>query len=273
MAGVIVDGQYVEYSEWRARELEREAQEFKEKRQLQREALELLQGITEAYNAYKEFVRAHPKLAIALPEEQTGNQQFYDELRQNLERADQMPRCMHVKADGLPCGAPRMKTGDLCFAHQRMANAQALKLRLTSYEDANGIQIALMEVAKALVDGKITPKVGGLLFYSLQTAARNVPRVTFSQTPAEKVVREETQVRAAGQEVKVDESRLTYEGYRYETMDPDLRKRLMELGAEIDRRDLEKKKAAEGKVPESFSAAMVATESNGVADMQEHAQG
>jgi hypothetical protein len=246
MTTVIVDGKHMSYEEWRALELQKESQEFSEIRKEKREALELLRRIAEAYNAYKEFVRARPHLAIELPEDQVGNQQFYQELQQNLERADEAPRCMHIKADGLRCGSPRMKSGDLCFAHQRMANAQALKVRICSYEDPNGIQMALMEVSKALVDEKITPKVAGLLFYGLQTAARNVGRVTFNQTPAEQVVREETQVRASGQEVKVDAGRLSYEKYRYETMDPDLRSKLIELGEEMDRRELEKKKAAEG---------------------------
>jgi hypothetical protein len=184
--------------------------------------------------------------AVELPESEAGNQQFYEELRQNLDRADEAPRCLHIKADGVRCGSPRMKTGDLCFAHQRMANAQALSLRLSSYEDPNGVQMGLMEVSRALVDGKITNRVAGLLFYGLQTAARNVVRVTFSQTPPEKMVTEETPVRAAGQEVKVAEQRLSYEKYRYDTMDPDLRSRFIELGEEMDRRYLEKLKAVEG---------------------------
>lgn len=253
MTTVIVDGKYMSYEEWRALELGREAQEFSETRKLQREALELLRKIGEAYNAYKEFMRAHPQLAVELPEGQASNRQFYEELRQNLERADEAPRCLHIKADGVQCGSPRMKTGDLCFAHQRMANAQSMKLRLTAFEDPNGIQTALQEASGAMLDGKITPKVAGLLFYGLQTAARNVARVTFHQTPAEKIVREETQVRAAGQVVQIDERRLSYEKYRYENMDEDLRTKLHGIGAEMDRRDLAKKKLATGLVAESVA--------------------
>jgi hypothetical protein len=263
---VIVDGKQISYEEWRKLELERESEEFSEIRRLQREALQLLRGIAQAYAAYKEFLRQHPRLAVELPESEAANQQFYQELQQNLERADETPRCVHVKADGVQCGSPRMKSGDLCFAHQRMANAQALSLRLSSYEDANGVQMGLMEVSRALVDGKITNRVAGLLLYGLQTAARNVVRVTFNQTPAEKIVTEETPVRAAGQEVKIEEKRLSHDKYRYDTMDPDLRSRFVELGEELDRRYLEKLKAAEGKTVEN--ASMTAAETVKLAEAQ-----
>ena len=266
MTTVIVDGKQISYEDWRKQELQRESEEFSEIRRLKREALELLGRIGQAYGAYKEFLRQHPQLAVELPESEAAKQEFYEELRQNLERADEAPRCLHVKADGVRCGSPRMKTGDLCFAHQRMANTQALSLRLSSYEDANGVQMGLMEVSRALVDEKITTRVAGLLFYGLQTAARNVLRVTFNQTPAEKVVTEETPVRAAGQEVKVAEARLSYEKYRYDTMDPDLRSRFIELGEELDRRYLAKLKAAEGKTVES--AAMTAAEAVRLAEAQ-----
>ncbi|HLW53398.1 MAG TPA: hypothetical protein VKW06_11185 [Candidatus Angelobacter sp.] len=246
MSTVIVDGKQMSYDEWRAQEREREAEEFAEMRRLKREALELLQRIGQAYGAYKEFLRQHPQLAVELPESEAGKQQFYQELRENLERADETPRCLHIKADGVQCGSPRMKSGDLCFAHQRMANAQALSLRLSSYEDGNGVQMGLMEVSRALVHGKITNRVAGLLLYGLQTAARNVGKVTFNQTPAEKMVTEETPVRAAGQEVKIAEGRLSYEKYRYDTMDPDLRSRFIELGEEMDRRYVAKMKAETG---------------------------
>src|SRR5205823_14269616 len=55
---------------------------------------------------------------------------------------------------------------------------------LPPLEDANGIQSAIMEVARALLQNKIDRKTAGLLFYALQTASANLKqRVKFEPSP------------------------------------------------------------------------------------------
>jgi hypothetical protein len=61
-------------------------------------------------------------------------------------------------------------------------------LRREELEDANGIQMAVMLVQRALIDDEISEKKAGLLLYSLQIAAANVDRTTFGQAADEEMV-------------------------------------------------------------------------------------
>lgn len=217
-----------------------EAQARERERQ---EAAQLLRRLGAAYTEYKNFLEARPHLGPPAAGEPAGDLLFYEKLRQNLGHADEAPRCSHIKPDGLRCGSPRMKTGALCYAHQRMADARPRGLRLPTMEDANNIQLGLMEVARALVDRQISERSAGLLLYCLQTAANNVGHVTFHKTPAQMVV-EETATppgeseRPAAEPGDGDRELTLYQ--RYRDMDPDLKLKLQEIGDEIDRRAREK---------------------------------
>lgn len=71
-----------------------------------------------------------------------------------------------------------------------MRKARAEKLLLPALTDANAIQVAVMLVQKALIDGEITEKMAGLLLYSIQIAAANVSKTTFGQAEDEEMVTE-----------------------------------------------------------------------------------
>ena len=49
-----------------------------------------------------------------------------------------------------------------------------MRLDLPPFEDANSIQIALMQVVDALLDNRIDSKRAGLVLYALQTASSNL---------------------------------------------------------------------------------------------------
>jgi len=83
-----------------------------------------------------------------------------------------------------------MKKHIYCFAHRQMMEARALALSLPAPEDANAIQIGIMRIQKALIEGTISTKTAGLLLYSMQLALQNVGQVTFGQVKAEEAVRE-----------------------------------------------------------------------------------
>jgi hypothetical protein len=83
-----------------------------------------------------------------------------------------------------------MKRHIYCFAHKQLAEAQALALMLPALEDANAIQIGLMRIQKALLEGTISTKQAGLLLYSMQLALQNVKNLTFGQAKAEEPVTE-----------------------------------------------------------------------------------
>jgi hypothetical protein len=95
-----------------------------------------------------------------------------------------------VRQDGTTCGSPQMKRHIYCFAHKQLAEAQALALMLPALEDANAIQIGIMRIQKALIEGTISTKTAGLLLYSMQLALQNVGQTTFGQAKAEEPVRE-----------------------------------------------------------------------------------
>jgi hypothetical protein len=83
-----------------------------------------------------------------------------------------------------------MKGYRYCYAHERMLQQQSQKLELPALEDANGIQMAIMRVQKALIDDEISEKKAGLLLYSLQMASSNLKHTTFTSKDKKDVVTE-----------------------------------------------------------------------------------
>src|SRR5579859_8205613 len=81
-----------------------------------------------------------------------------------------------------------MKQHIYCFAHMQMAEARTLML--TVVEDANAIQVGLMQIQKALIEDRISMKKAGLLLYSMQLAMTNVGQTTFGKAKDEEMVRE-----------------------------------------------------------------------------------
>jgi hypothetical protein len=106
-----------------------------------------------------------------------------------LAKADAAPRCEHVFQDGTRCGSPRMKTGEFCYAHERMARVRPKKLNLLAMEDANAIMLNIMEINRALVDEEITEKRAGMLLYSQQLGLQALGKLTFQKTRPEELVR------------------------------------------------------------------------------------
>lgn len=242
MSAFVVDGRQVSYQEYVKAEVERERRESERLWELKQTALLLVQKIGEAYRAYEVFLEDHPELAMQMPAGQIPNQKLYEQLRENIGRANDAPRCMYVKPDGVRCGSPRLKGGELCYTHQRMERARSLRVRMPPLEDPNSIQVAIMEVNRALLDHQITSKDTGLLLYGLKIAQRNVGKCTFHKYPGEMEL-EDSKAKIA-EKAEPEETPGRYEKYRYEMVDPDHRAELMDLGDRIDRRRMEKEKAA-----------------------------
>ncbi len=96
--------------------------------------------------------------------------------------------CDHVRANGTLCGSPALKNADYCYFHaaQRerrlriQANHPATQpFQLPLLEDADAIQIAVMDVANALLADRIDCRKASLLLYALQTATANVKNLDF----------------------------------------------------------------------------------------------
>jgi hypothetical protein len=110
-----------------------------------------------------------------------------------------IPRCQHIKVNGTQCGSPALRRNRLCYFHKtwqgsrialganRARRASAV-FDLPLLEDANSIQLALMQVMRLILSGQIDGKTAGLLLYALQTASSNLARTNFEPTIKTRVV-------------------------------------------------------------------------------------
>lgn len=121
-----------------------------------------------------------------------------------MPRAARKPRqCEHIKTNGEFCGSPAMRGRLHCYfhltligrrlraerAHERAAAKStamaATVLDLPPLEDANSIQVALMQVVDAILHNRLDSKRAGLVLYALQTASSNLARgADFEPSPA-----------------------------------------------------------------------------------------
>jgi hypothetical protein len=96
-----------------------------------------------------------------------------------------MRTCKHVKANGEFCGSPALRGREYCYFHltvlgrrlrtqKHIMKGENHYLQLPTLEDANSIQMALMQVMEALLRDQIDTKVAGLLLYGLQIASSNL---------------------------------------------------------------------------------------------------
>jgi len=99
-------------------------------------------------------------------------------------------RCQHIKINGTQCGSPALRRNRFCYFHKRFQD-ERIKLsadrarrgvatfELPVLEDANSIQIVLMQVMRLLVSGQLDHKTASLLLYALQTASTNLRMTKF----------------------------------------------------------------------------------------------
>src|SRR5258708_2410616 len=122
-----------------------------------------------------------------------------DKGRENNMALENVPRCQHVKVNGVQCGSPAMRRRRRCYFHDRMLDGRkqfaaesCIKPRpmfsMCLLEDANSVQVALMQVLNLLGSGQMDPKTAGLMLYGLQTASANLRHVKFEAEKATDVV-------------------------------------------------------------------------------------
>ena len=110
----------------------------------------------------------------------------------------EIKRCEHIKTDGTQCGSPALRAERFCYFHNRCSPARLVinsargenlvAITLPVLEDAQSIQVALMQVVQLIITGHIDNKTAGLLLYGLQTASANLRRARFEPMNAERVV-------------------------------------------------------------------------------------
>ena len=99
-------------------------------------------------------------------------------------------RCQHIKVNGVQCGSPALRRNRFCFFHKRYQN-ERIRLNadrrrrgtatfiLPVLEDANSIQMAIMQIMRLILTGEIEHKTASLLLYALQTASTNLRSTKF----------------------------------------------------------------------------------------------
>jgi len=99
-------------------------------------------------------------------------------------------RCQHLKTNGTQCGSPALHRNRFCYFHKRYQD-ECIRLNadrrrrgtatffLPLLEDANSIQMSLMQIMRLLLTGQIEHKTASLLLYALQTASTNLRQTNF----------------------------------------------------------------------------------------------
>jgi hypothetical protein len=92
--------------------------------------------------------------------------------------------CTHIKVNGIRCGSPSLRQEVFCYFHQRMIRGVRTppKSRLhpiANFEDAQAIQVSLMEIVNALVRNQIDVPRARLVLRALSIAARNASKTHF----------------------------------------------------------------------------------------------
>jgi hypothetical protein len=112
---------------------------------------------------------------------------------------EDVPRCQHVKVNGTQCGSPALRRKRRCYFHNRMRDARnrytagnRMKrpdvFTMCLLEDANAVQVALMQVLQLLGSGQMDYKMAGLMLFGLQTASCNLRHTRFEAEQATDVV-------------------------------------------------------------------------------------
>jgi hypothetical protein len=115
---------------------------------------------------------------------------------------ENVPRCQHVKVNGVQCGSPALRRKPHCYFHERVEYERNLaaenksgqrKFGFPLLEDANSIQVALMKVIQMLGSGILDHKTAALMLYALQTASANLRYAKFEpEEPTDVVIDEDT---------------------------------------------------------------------------------
>jgi hypothetical protein len=100
-------------------------------------------------------------------------------------------QCTHIKANGLRCGSPALKGQYFCFFHTDLVKGIPRRVdarfsSLANFEDADSIQLALMEIMNQLVTGTLDHQRANLMIKVLRLAVRNAKYVTFGDVLTER---------------------------------------------------------------------------------------
>ena len=99
-------------------------------------------------------------------------------------------RCEHIKTNGTQCGSPALRGKRFCYFHKRWRDTRIdvndtrdrlgrSLVDMPVLEDAEAVQVSLMQIMRLILSRQVEPKTAGLLLYALQTASSNLRRTHF----------------------------------------------------------------------------------------------
>ena len=87
-----------------------------------------------------------------------------------------VPQCQYIKTNGIRCGSPALSRQRYCYFHYEVDRPK-ISFNIPALEDANAIQLALTDVARAVADERLDLRRATVLGYLMQTASANLKRV------------------------------------------------------------------------------------------------
>ena len=90
--------------------------------------------------------------------------------------------CQHARLNNAPCGQPALRGRKFCRFHDT-DRIKAADYSIPMVEDALSLQLAIMQVIRALHDRAMDSKTAALTLYALQIASGNLKRFTAEQSP------------------------------------------------------------------------------------------
>jgi hypothetical protein len=97
--------------------------------------------------------------------------------------------CQHIKDDGVQCASPALRRQKFCYFHKQWRQKRLVinthiqrerwKITLPILEDANSVQLGLVQVMRLLVTGQIDHRTATLMVHTLQIASTNLKHTSF----------------------------------------------------------------------------------------------
>src|SRR5206468_1135287 len=115
----------------------------------------------------EERIEEHIDLLYARDRVRTMVQQL-----ENLKKAQDAPRCQHLKTSGDTCGSPAMNGQTYCHYHAQALTSTSLEIPMIEYK--RSFQVAMMRVCQQIASGAIPPAQAKVLLQALTVAGKAV---------------------------------------------------------------------------------------------------
>jgi hypothetical protein len=99
-----------------------------------------------------------------------------------IDYANQAPRCQHLRLSGASCAQPALRGRRFCRFHDP-AHRKPPDYSLPMVEDAASLQLAVMQVLRALADRAVDRRTAALMLYGLQIACINLKQLSADLPP------------------------------------------------------------------------------------------